>query len=321
MKFTDLKRSLDGGESFSVYLIEGEDAYFRTAAVKAIKEKFVQSPEMNFVNFDGDGADVSELSASLWALPFMSEKRMTAVREFYPKESGIKGSLKDFLLSPPKESVFLVVNEKPCESLKKYPSVCVIDCGKADLITLSKWIIAYLKVRKVSISYDTAQELAEYCGRDMNRIKNESEKLAGFVGEGGTIANDVVYENVYRDAEHKIYEMTEYIGKKNFGAAVSVVNDMIGRGEPPQRIIVSVYNYFRRLLFIKISGMTDGELAEYFGIRDYAVKKSREQAGRIGAKALKKAIDKLAESDYSVKIGKTDEFDAMWLNIFGIMTA
>ena len=321
MKFTDLKKSLDDGESFSVYLIEGEDAYFRTSAVKSIKDKFIEAPEINFVSFDGETLDVSEFTASLSALPFMSKKRMTAVREFYPKADGIKGGFKDFLSAPPAESLLVVVNEKPCESLKKYPSVCVIDCQKADEVTLARWIIAYLKKRSVEISFDTAKDLAEYCKRDMTRIKNESEKLCDLVGAGGTVLKEVVCDNVYRDAEYKIYEMTEHIGKKNFDGAIAVVNDMLYKGEPPQRIMVSIYNYFRRMLFIKISGMTDGELAEYFGIAEYAVKKAREQASKIGAKALKKAIDRLAESDFSVKTGKTDEFNAMWLNIFGIMTA
>ena len=172
MKFTDLKKSLDDGESFSVYLIEGEDAYFRNSAVKSIKDKFIEAPEINFVSFDGETLDVSEFTASLSALPFMSKKRMTAVREFYPKADGIKGEFKDFLSAPPAESLLVVVNEKPCESLKKYPSVCVIDCQKADEVTLARWIIAYLKKRNVELlwqNYDGlwdghAPVLFPFCG-------------------------------------------------------------------------------------------------------------------------------------------------------------
>ena len=321
MKFVDFKSSLSGGEEYSVYLIEGEDAYFRSSAIDAIKNKFVDAPEINFVNYEGENFSYGELETSLFSLPFMSPKRLTAIREFYPKEEGIKGGLKDFLKNPPKDSVLLIINEKPCESIKKYSSVCVVECDKADSVTLSKWIITYLKRSDINISFECARSLAEFCRCDMTRIKNETEKLACFVGNGGYVTEDVISENVYRDAEYKIYEMTDFIAKKNFSSAIAVVNDMLYKGEAPQKIIISVYNYFRRLLFVKISDLSEAELSGALGIKEFAVRKAKEQAGKLSAKSLKNAIDELSDADYKIKIGKVGEFNAMWLNVFKILTA
>lgn len=318
MKFTELKRSLDSGEIFPVYLIEGEDSYFRDSAVKELKEKFVVSPEINFVNFDGNDADLGDFAASLFALPFMSPKRITAIKEYYPKTEQIKGAVLDYLNNPPADSLLLVVNQKPCESLKKFQTVCAVSCEKADAITLSKWIVSYFKQGGAEISFDVAKEVAEYCRCDMTRIKNESDKLIG-LSCGKAVDIEIVKDNVYRDADYKVYEMTDFIAKKDFSSAVAVVQDMLDKGEPPQKITVSIYNYFRRLLFINISGMTESQLAEYFGIKEFAVKKAGEQAKRIGARALKKAVDCLTEADFSVKNGKMEEYDAMWLNLFKIM--
>jgi dGTPase len=49
---------------------------------------------------------------------------------------------------------------------------------------------------------------------------------------------------VARDTEYKIYEMTDYIGKQKFDKALEILLDMLGKGEPPARIITSLYNYF-----------------------------------------------------------------------------
>ena len=46
MKFTDLKESIAEGAE-SVYLLEGDDAYFRLKGEEMIKEAFLDMPELN----------------------------------------------------------------------------------------------------------------------------------------------------------------------------------------------------------------------------------------------------------------------------------
>ena len=214
-----------------------------------MKNKFIQEPSLNFVNLESD-APVNQIITSLEGYPFMSQKRMTLIREFYPKQETFKQGLRDYLENPLSTSILVIVNEKPCDALKKISSVCVVDCSKADISLLIKWIKAECSLSGVNIDGETAKMLAEYCLSDMTRIKTETNNLISFVGSGGTIKGEDVNNLVARDLEYKVYELTDYIGKKNFDKALLVISDMTTKGELPSRILSYIYNYFRSRMLI-----------------------------------------------------------------------
>ena len=318
MKFTEFKNGLADGKSFAVYLFEGEDAYFRERGMLLLKNQYVSEPDLNFVTLDG-GFGAGELISSLEGYPFMSEKRMTVVREFYPKQDFFKSGLKAYLEDPFSQSILAILNEKPCDALKKFGSVCVVDCAKADTALLVKWIKAECARCDVTIQAETAKVLSEYCLSDMTRIETETAKLIAYVGAGQEITKNDVDTMVARETESKIYEMTDYIGKKQFDKALSVIKEMLFKGETEQRLIISIYNYYRRLLHASISDLTAEELAKVFGVKEFAIRKTKEQAAMFKKRALKSAVDALADADYRIKSGLADADDMMFLTIFKIM--
>lgn len=319
LKYAEFKNGLDSGDEFAVYLFEGEDVFFRERGLSLLKNKFLQNPELNLVVLDSD-APAGDLIASLEGYPFMSKKRVTVVKEFYPKQEYLKSGLKRYLENPLQSSVLAILNEKPCEALKKYPSVAVVDCGKADMSLIVRWIKAECLKNGVSVDGETAGLIGEYCSSDMTRIEGETKKLAAYAGEGGTITLETVRATVARDTEYKIYEMTDYVGKKKFDKALEIVGDMLSKGEPPARIITSLYNYFRRLLHAAISGKTTSELASAFGVKEFAARKIKEQSARFKKRSLKSAVDFLTDTDYKIKSGMLSADEGMWISLFRIIT-
>lgn len=319
MKYLQFKNELDNGKEFCVYLFEGEDAYFRERGMNLLKEKFVQEPSLNFVFMPSD-CTASQLTSSLEGYPFMSKKRMTVLREFYPKQEFFKGGFKEYLQNPSPDGILAILNEKPCDALKKFESVVVVDCAKQDQSVLIKWIKAECSKTGVQIDGQTAGMIVEFCLSDMVRIQNETVKLACYVGKDGVITQEDVLNMVARDTEYKIYEMTDYIAKKKFDSALKVIKDMTTKGDAAQRILSSIYNYFRRLLHVAISDMSVEQLAKSFGVKDFAIKKAKEQSALFKKKALKNAVDQLTDMDNKIKNGLIDATDAMYLTVFKIMT-
>lgn len=319
MHYTDLKKSLENGERFSVYLLEGEDAFFRNSAVETLKKALCGEPYLNAATFDG-AADINDVLASLNAMPLLGEYRLTVIKEYYPTAAALKGGIKEFLDNPPKTSVFIVSDEKPCDALKKFPSVQVVSCSKGDIPLLAKWIKATANAEGVTVSDAVARNIAEYCLSDMTRIKLETEKLVSYVKKGGEITQETVELLVNRDAEYKIYEMTEHIAAKRTDKALAVINDMLEKGETPQKILTLCYNYFRRLLFAAISDKSNADTAALLGVKEYAVKKIKEQAARFKVRSLKKAVDRLGDADFKIKSGNIDAENAMWIELFSVIT-
>lgn len=320
MQYSELRKSLDSGERYSVYLIEGEEGYFRTLTLETLKSVLVKEPSLNIATFEGDGFNVGDALASLTAMPLMSDCRMTVIKEFYPKADAIKGGIKDFLDNPVKGSVLVIVNENKHEAFKKFKSVCIVSCGVAETSLIVRYIKATAKAENVGVTDAVCAKIAEYCLSDMMRIKNETEKLIAYAGQGGEITDEAVNLLVNRSAEYKIYEMTDYIAKRKFDLAIGVIEDMLEKGDAYGRILTSVYNYFRRLLFVAISDKTNAETAALLNIKEFAVKKAKEQAAAFKVRALKNAVDRLADADYAVKSGKAEADELMWINLFKIMT-
>ncbi len=318
MKFTDFKKGLDQKNEYPIYLFEGEDAYFRLRGLNLLKTAFVSEPTLNFISFGGDVV-VSELCSSLDAFPFMSEKRITAVSEFYPDKNELK-VLKPYLENPSSDSVLVILNEKKCEALKKFDKVLFVDCNRQSADVLVAWIKSECKRNNVTIEPKACDLIVNYCLSDMSRIENETHKLIYYVGENGNVTVKDVEENVSQDTEYKIYEMTDYIGRGKYDQALKVVNDLLTKGEPEQKLLVSVYNYYRRLLHVAISDKTYQELAKDLGVQEFVVKKTAQQASMFKKRALKKAVDTLVQVDFDTKSGNLEQNQALWLTIFKIMS-
>ena len=218
-----------------------------------------------------------------------------------------------------KESILVIVNEKPSDVLKKFSQINVVDCKKADASIISRYVKGKCATAGVSIDLESAKTLSEFCLNDMTRVENETEKLISYCFDKKQITLEDIELMVVKDTEFKIFEMTDYIGKKQFDQAIMVINDMLSKGENMQRLLVSVYNYFRRLLHVAISDKTDAELAKLFNVKEFAVKKTRTQAKAFKKKSLKQAVDMLTETDYLIKSGRVMPDERIWQNLFSIM--
>lgn len=319
MNFTEFKNAVADGICSPAYIFEGEDGFFIARGIAELKKKFLIEPELDCAAYDGAVVTESELVSSLECFPFISEKRFTVVTEYYPDEKKI-ASIKKYLLDPSDRSVLVVLNGKKGCCLGKIKGVATVDCDRESEGVIARIIKGRCENEGVSISLETAKEIAVYCLRDMSRIVNEVEKLVCYCKDKKEITDEDVNLLVAKDTEYKVYEMTDCIGKRRIEDALYIVKELEGKGETPQRLISALYGYFRRLTYISISSESDEELSKLLGIKEYAVKKSRQQAKVFGPRALKRAMDALGNADYDFKSGKVDAEDAMWLSIFKILT-
>jgi DNA polymerase III delta subunit len=224
--------------------------------------------------------------------PFISQKRMVRVTEFYPTEKEYEAYLKPLFENPPLDSILLIVNglkgKKDAESLAKKPNVTYVDCGRSDLEMIKRWI--YLTCKKEGLYADgvTCGKLAEYCVMDMARIAKETEKLLGYcLSTGQTrLTDEIVDELVYPDSEYKIYELANAIARKNYSAFIKVAKDLSEQGYNENALLSALASYFKGLYETSLCRGSDRDVAAALGIKEYAAKKNREQAAKFGKDEL-----------------------------------
>ena len=111
MKFEQLKQSLKEKVE-AIYLIEGEETFFRLRATEMIKDACLSEPSLNYTKIYGADVKASgtdSLIMSLNSVPFMSEKRVVEVVEWYPTAQDIKDKyLKEYFSAPVDTSVLII---------------------------------------------------------------------------------------------------------------------------------------------------------------------------------------------------------------------
>ena len=312
MKYIDFKKFTDENGAQSIYLFEGEEAYFREKGEMLLKNRFLQEPTLDYISFDGaalKGDKLSEIVDALNAFPFMSERRIVRVNEFYPTDKEYETYLKGTFENPPTSGMLLIINcAKPKTGgavLSKKPNVTHIDCGKSDEETIKKWIHLTCKREGVYADGVTCGRLAAYCNLDMARIAKETEKLLSYceAEKIQRLSDEIVDSLVYPDAEYKLYELTNALARKNYGAFMKILNELAVKGYNELSLMSSLASYFKGLYEISCMKGSDAEIGAALGIKEYAAKKNREQAAKFQKGELLRVYSDVYQAISDVKCG------------------
>jgi len=310
MKYTELKNSIKEGAQ-SVYLLEGDDAYFRLNGEQMIKDAFLQFPELNYTSYDGEtmkGTALSELVAAVRNYPFMADMRIVKVTEFYPGESEYETYLKNLFEDFPQTTVLIIVNSqsKKGVDLKRKRSVTYVDCNRADSETVAKWVYITLRRAGVSASVGVCENIAEYCLCNMARVSVEVQKIIDYKGaEGGELTEKEADALVCKEAEYRLYELTNAAARGDCNKFCLVAEELVKKSGDEIFVLSGLLNYYKNLLTVCLSRGSDAELAGILKMKEYAVKKSREQARVMGAEKISEAVHRLYGLIAEVKTGKT----------------
>lgn len=321
MDFTEFKRKIDGGDADYIYLFEGEEVFLKENAIVALKDKFVAFADLDFVSVDGEDLSIEGILPLVTAFPFMSQKRLVVIREFYPKADVIKGALKDVFTNPSPSTIIAIINSKPHDQLKKQKSVTLVDCRRQTPAVIVKWIKREFLNKSVDIDPDLALKIAEYSLMDMTKIDNEIKKISAYIGNASVVTADDVEAVVSKDSVYHIYKMTDYIGQRNFNKAILIMEELLSSGEAPQKLFSSIYYYYRQIFHVALSPeVSDKELASMLGTMEFVISKIKKQIKYFKLKSLKKAVDTLSELDFQAKSGGVGIDSALMLGVFKIMT-
>lgn len=306
MKFTELKNDIKNGAR-QIYLLEGDDAYFRMKGEELIKSAYLEMPELNFSSFDGEtlkGSALTSLISAIESFPFMAEKRVIKVSNFSPSESEYENYLKKTFENFPPSSILIIVNaeSKKGVDLKRRQSVTYIDCNKADEETVSRWAYLTFKRANISASAEACTLIARYCLCNMSRVALEVEKLIDYKREG-SLTREEVDEMVFKDAEYRLYEMTNAVAVKNYSKFMQIQSELCRKSGDETSILSGLFSYFKNLLIILSSQESNAETAKLLKMKEFGVKKSKEQAEMLGEDALKSYVTAIYAALSDIKSG------------------
>lgn len=321
-----LEKELKTGNLNSIYLFYGEELFLIENAAKKIKNQFGETIKgINFISIDD--TNIQELISDIETPAFGYEKKLIIARNTnILKREGkrkstelvkIREKLDDYIKENEdiiKQTVILVFIEEDVDSrfalyktLDKIGTVCKVDFQKP--IQLEKRMLSICNSYQVKIDNSTIKYFVETCGTNMQELINEIRKLIEYAGKNGTIKKEDIDLLTIKKLENVIFDLTDNLGKRETKKALEVLQNLINNKEPVQKILINLYNHFKKLYFTKLAVKDNKDLVSSLNLKPnqtFLTGKYKMQAGYFKESELKKILQELRDLDYNYKNGLID---------------
>ena len=322
----NLEKELNSNSLRSLYLLYGEELFLLENILKKIKNIFGECIKgINYINIDD--TNISELISNIETPAFGYKKKLLIVRN-----SGIlkkEGKRKNAELSNLREkissyieenidiindSVVLVIIEEEIDNKQelykifdKFGVVCNFEYQKP--IQIQKRLKAICNAYHVEIDDSSLRYFIEVCGTNMQELINEIRKLIEYAGNGGKIEKIDIDKLCIKKLETIIFDLTDNLGKKETQKALQVLKNLIANKEPIQKILITLYNNFKKLYITKLAVRENKDLISSLNLKPnqtFLVNKYKTQANYFSNKELSKILQGLRDLDYNSKNGLID---------------
>lgn len=298
-----------------VYLLYGEDNYLKNEFVKKAKKSFGELQlGINYIQIDE--SNVNNVISDIETPAFGYERKMIIVKNanLMQKKNAISDKLSEYLNDADKQildSIELIIVEDSVEKNALFNTISKIGMIKefneqkiGQLITKVKSISAAYGVQ---IQENVAQYFIECTGTNMEDIINEIRKLIEYAGKGGTIKKEDIDSLTIKKSESVIFDLTDNLGKKNIHEAINVLHDLIYAKEPVQKILVMLYNNFKKLYIVQLSnGQNVAQNLKLKPNQTFLVSKYQNQAKFFTQDEIRNLLNEFMYIDETSKSGNLD---------------
>lgn len=325
MTINELEKAIKENNLSSIYLLHGKETYLLENNVKKIKKSFGELKEgLNYIKIDDTTAD--RIIVELQTPPFGFEKKLIIVRESeLLKKQGKKKNqnitndieklvnfLEDEFDNVKDQNIIIFINEEADKNtlykeIDKIGVVCSFEPEKPqDIAKRMKFIC---NSYNVNIDGPTLAYFIESCGTDLQDLINEVRKLIEYEGKDGTVTKEDIDALCIKKFDSVIFDLTDSLGQKNVKLALEVLKNLLYAKEPIQKILITLYNHFKKLYIVKLCEKYKEDVLSNLNLKPnqtFLVSKYKRQAGYFSEEDLRNILKELIDLDESYKIGNSD---------------
>jgi DNA polymerase-3 subunit delta len=327
------------------YVLHGDDQFSLRAAVRAMRESMGEMGEFNTALIDGHAVSASAVLTAARMLPFLGDKRLVVVSgllAWLGRKGAGKGakaevealaegvadlpdSARLVFAEPdilPEAHPLLKAASKPDARghVRAFTPPRERDGKRWKTDWVRDWIVKRIEGYGAHIEPAAALKLAfQMADEDLYAVDSECAKLAAYLGPAAArplTEADVVALTPYAP-EADVFKIAECIAQSDGKGALLLIQRLLqDPREEPLRIFALIGRHFRQLLQARETLDTGGRLREVPDLErlpSFVLEKLSRQAGRFSLPQLEQVYRKLLETDYDIKMGKTDQYLALTL--------
>ncbi|MFC4076768.1 DNA polymerase III subunit delta [Salinithrix halophila] len=321
-----LERELKAGKIAPAYLFYGTETFLIGQACTRIESQVLsgESSAWNRTVMDLEEVPIQELIQEAETPSFFGERRVVIGRNAWfltaargkEKVDHRPEELLRYVERPLEENVLILTvpaekldaRKKVVKELRK--RVREVVCNPLEPKELSAWVAARLGETKAKIHPQAGERLIQQVGQDLRMLSMEIDKLAAYVGAGGTITPDTVAELVPRTMEQDVFKLVDRVARRQAGEALAVFYDLLCNREEPIRILSLIIRQFRLMLQVKVlseQGKGEREIASLLKVHPYPVKLAFRQGRSYSEETLRNLLSRSIETDRMIKSGQIDK--------------
>jgi DNA polymerase III subunit delta len=223
--------------------------------------------------------------------------------------AGFEKGLAEAVSNLPDTTVLIVLVDEELSAsspLLKAAQECgqVLQCTLPKGAALESWIKKRAQGAGVKIQAEAVTLLADFIGNQLRLLANELDKLATYVGAGGTIEASHVRLLSAEVQESRVFDLTDALAQRNRTLALNLLHDLLADGLHPLALLPTITSQVRSLLLVKelsATGLRSGQIASALGSPPFVVEKALRNVGKFSTVQLEKTYRHLLDTDAALK--------------------
>lgn len=310
MNYSELIKNIEKGIINPLYLFYGDEGFLIDEAVKKIVSIIVEpsNRDFNLEFLRGGETSCEEIISKAQTLPFMGERRVVIVKGIDEIKASGAERLMEYCSNPSPTTTLILTGHKIDARDKLHNTVSkngvVVQFKPLYEKDTAGWVMRIVKEAGYRIDNDAKDYLISIVGNNLQRLKNELEKVFTYKGSNKDIKIDDIKLLVEDTKIESIFAFTDSIGSKDINKALRLLEKMIGQGEMPEKIISMITRQFRLILLTKVyreRGAAPSEIPVKAGFAPFLLEGYLKQAAKYTLIELKDSFYKVQMADVKIK--------------------
>lgn len=324
MSYEKIMQQLEKKQVSPVNLLYGTESYF----IQNIKSKFMSTilgidGNENLSTYDLEETTIQDVIADVESYPFFGDQKLiiayhptflTAKNKRSPIEHDLK-QLESYILNPVDYSILLFIapyekldnRKKITKQLKNHSAIA--NCNPIKGHELNKWIKKLADDLGIKIKAD-AFDLFEPELTNLFLLQNELAKLALFVGNNGVVTKEIAADILSPSINSSALRLVDAVIARNLELAISIYKNLAKLKEEPIALNALLAFQFRTIFRVKLlkqKGYSQFQIQKQLSSHPYVIKIASERERNFSVERLETIIDKLANTDATLKQGTMEK--------------
>ena len=341
----------DGRSLPSVLFIFGPDDYTQAQLISQIVDKTLPSSKdrvFGLEEYEAPETDPSHLLGVLKTIPFGLSRKVMVLRRFELAATSVKkadrksGRGKDSFSgksasSTPLEEALIRYFKHPSrntlllissllELKKSHPftralpeDALLINCEGLKGRDASVFVKKRLREMGKEATDTWIEQLVEICGTDARKLSGELEKITLLSGDRTALIEDDLKIVSAGEFSRDVFALLDAIVQGSPVAAVEIMRELLGAGEPPLRILSVLLWHYRlvaRAFRIKQMGPEGAQLRVHPS--RFVTRKVTSHAGHLSQESLRRCFFRLKDTDLLLKSSRLPDIRVMETLVYAL---